>query len=173
MKRISKQCSVLATAGLLSVSATLAGAQTIPPHDAKVYHSSECQSQTALDASSLVYSESGLKNDGGADALVICPIVRDNTTNLNGIMDVRIYISNVSGNQFSCKLYSYDTHRTLIAQSMVSTTAGGSRTLTTYANSSRAAGHYSIGCNLPPGGRLHAYQVKEMLNGTNRTDYLN
>lgn len=175
MKRFTKHGATLAMAGLLSTLGPVAGAQTIfnfprTQYDAKVHHSSECQPVFAVDQfgqflSGWVYYEHSLENRNRPEQVtqVVCPIVRENTTNTNGTVSVEIFVTNVAGQHLSCQLYSYDMYDTLIAGSVPkSTTAGGKQPLTVEVNSSAAKGHYSLRCMLPSGAKLHAYEVREV-----------
>jgi hypothetical protein len=133
--------------------------------DNKAYPGSGCQ---AVDGVPDIehFGIAGVWNTSSTTARqVICPVVRDNTINTNGLAgDVWIYVnrSNVTGYQLVCTLFSTRaSDGVTLFQFSRSTSATGPVRLSIPVSSSEAGGPYSIMCTVPPESIIYSYLVPE------------
>ena len=122
--------------------------------DNKAYPGSGCQALDGVPDIELS-GLAGIWNTSSTTARqVICPLVRDNTVNTNGLAgDLWIHVnrSNVSGYQFVCTLFSTRGSDGVSVISVPrSTSATGLVRLSIPVTSSEAGGPYSIMCTVPP-----------------------
>lgn len=149
--------------------------------DWKVFPGSQCQPEYPS-----TYGDSNVPRAydlwGGAYANysetydhVNCPIARDQTRNTNGTawVQVRIYQSG-KGRGFWCELWSSDVFGGAGGVSTVpafpvplqthhvdASAVVGTQYLGLDTSRSKAGGYYSLHCELPPGGYIYSYQVRE------------
>jgi hypothetical protein len=151
-------------AGLIGSS--LISASNAEAGDEKVYASAFCQPSNPSTSDNLIY-QAGRLISVGAASQVVCPIVRDNTRNTNGLTEVWVTgfrtEQNV-GSNFGCSLFSTN-HRgeTIDIQTITfPATLGRVAIVFELLNVSRnETGHYAIQCTMPNGSSLIEYEVEE------------
>ncbi|WP_145998558.1 hypothetical protein [Methyloterricola oryzae] len=139
------------------------------PYDAKTYPGINCEAQaTAQDAD---FSNVGFDmfNIATAKRSVVCPIVRDNTSNLDGTFSVRVHVNNAANKTLTCTLYSNSQYAVPIDSNQASTSATGDQTLFLDVDLSEEGGYYGINCSLPSGTAIRSYEVREYLDTDNRS----
>lgn len=152
--------------------------------DEKVMPGIACEAQQGVHVSSLdriAHPETGsyLENPvspgvGGRARSVKCPIVRDNTTNIDGTFSAAVTIYNPNDALFICILDSYDEFGVWLDSVSRSTFVAGDQTLTLEPGPgdltvSESNGFYVLRCTLPDEGRIYSYRWAEYL----RTDLNN
>ena len=171
-KSVSIVASSQRSPGRLSLSTAIAALclsatayQSAVAGDNKAYAGSGCQ---AVDGVPDIehFGIAGVWNTSSTTARqVICPLVRDNTINTNGLAgDLWIYVnrSNVTGYQFVCTLFSTrGSDGVTLFQFSRSTSATGLVRLNIPVTSSEAGGPYSIMCTVPPEFILYSYLAPE------------
>ena len=141
-------------------------------YDGKTYPGSACKYIDNSDAillpstpdtysNPVKYDDRGVYMQDGTVTHVVCPVVRDKTTNANGTFSAKVYVNNQGPNELWCELYSRGTHGQLMEVDRDATTAGGDQTLSLDVNVSAAWGTYNIYCKFYNGARIYGYQVKE------------
>jgi hypothetical protein len=137
--------------------------------DSKIYPGAACQPERGARVSDLNASGSFIENQNRSSSMrVICPIVRDNTTNSNGIAQVTVRIQTLRGESSvgsRCELRSFDDKGGAFETDSASVFGrAGFHTLTLQdVDVSQAhAGHYALSCSLSPRfTRLIEYRVNE------------
>ena len=130
----------------------------------RIFAGSECQIFNPSVITSIpVYDFAGIANDSSAvdDLTVVCPVVRDNTSNTNGTSDFTVRVVSSGGNSVLCALYSLDEDSTLVDVHLETTTSGTPVTLNLDVNLSTNKGYYNMVCTLPPGAAVFNYRIKE------------
>ncbi|MEM7250620.1 MAG: hypothetical protein AAF493_04320 [Pseudomonadota bacterium] len=99
-------------------------------------------------------------------ASVVCPLVRDNTANTNGLDSIEVKIYNpVAGVEFSCSIRSYDEFGGFIDDDFDATTQQGNQTLEMSLAASEVDGYYVMTCLMPPVGtytsKIYSYTYRE------------
>jgi hypothetical protein len=130
-------------------------------NDVKLYSGSSCHS-----GGGETYDNTyGSVDDSGT---FYCPIIRDNTTNTNGLADVDVYVHNAVADGvnsgLSCTVLSFTNYGSLNDYNYVFAMNAGDRTLdfnTTVSVSVNGSGSYTMICNLSDGDRLYGYRVDE------------
>jgi hypothetical protein len=152
----------LVAIGLIS---TLAGAARA--NDDKTFGPSLCRPLLNGDIygnPSYVVSPNAFMLPNGTSLGVVCPIVRDNTTNTGGISSAAIWVNNQAGQVTSCSFYSVGQKGETITWASKERTAEGTGAIT-FNNAniprSQAKGTYSFYCGLPSGGAIYSYFVSE------------
>nr|MCH9672315.1 hypothetical protein [Gammaproteobacteria bacterium] len=104
--------------GTLNPSWAVTDSKTMPGNSCQAYGESSAYAD-AIDLKHLSYA---LTSGDDSITTVVCPIVRDNTTNTNGVDGVEIKVFNpVAGVDFECQLNSYDEFGGLVASDTDST----------------------------------------------------
>lgn len=152
------------------VALCLAAAAPQPAHanDNKAYPGSGCHAfggDPDIETGGGIAGNAAVINVNGAlDRTVICPVVRDNTININGTGNVWVYVnrSAVAVSSLSCTFYSTAaSFGGTIFSVTRSTSAVGNVKLDFAVPNSSAGGPYSITCRLPPLSMVYAYLVPE------------
>jgi hypothetical protein len=102
----------------------------------------------------------GTTNDGDLTKTLNCPILRDVTTDTDGVtVKVRGY---APAGGYSCILRSYESPTGFSYSTTISspTVAGNFEVTGTLANS-YANGLYNLTCSMPPGAAIYSYSVDE------------
>lgn len=178
MRKQSRSLMLLALTAVASVSAAeqavvnpnVAALLPVPVADMKTYNGNQCeayhhwdipnvQNQGIVQSAPIVGA--GTHISGSLPAWVLCPIVRDNTTNIDGTLGVDVYIKNVAGQSYQCQLVSVRPNGTTVDSNTKSTTTAGEQTLVLDVNGSVNGGSYTLFCNLPSGAWLFSYRVRE------------
>jgi hypothetical protein len=143
-----------------AVAAFALGLVVLPRHsigaDGKIMFANECQ--LAGDAGGrLTYLVGGVTNSSGINRDVVCGIVRDNTTNTNGLSDLEMSVTDPTTGSFFCDAISADRTGNLLKVVRRTSTRMGVQTLDWGAslNVSSSKGHYAITCTVPANGIIH------------------
>lgn len=139
-------------------------AQPADAGDNKAYPGSACVAWgTSTDIQAELYSEV-VNNSTTDDNSVICPIVRDNTTNSTGTGTAWVYVYRDASatSSLSCFLYSaVGSSGALSDSDSAFTTGTGNIRLDLALGTSAAPGPYTIRCILPPLSKIYSYLVPE------------
>jgi hypothetical protein len=151
---------------LTAVTAFALGLVALPRHsigaDGKIINSTNCQ--LAGDAAGrLSYLVGGVMNISGINHDVMCGLLRDNTTNTNGISDLEMSVSDPTTGSFFCDAVSADRNGNLLKVVRRTSTKSGAQILDWGAslNLSASKGHYAITCTVPNNGVIHNVFVNE------------
>jgi len=83
---------------------------------------------------------------------VLCPLVRDNTSNTNGLSDIDVRVNNVTASTYvGCTAYSIDSSGSTVDWSLASTTTAGIQWLGMVIDDSADNGTYSVLCEMDAG----------------------
>jgi len=151
---------------LLAGSLFVATTASVFAVDNKIFPSSMCQPAVHSSASDLRYFSGQLFNSGTSFISVQCPVVRDNTTNLNGTLGARINVRSNGLQALTCRFSSKTRFGGSIPPIALSnrtdsTNANANITLNMDVAASVVDGQYDIFCRIPPGGRIFSYSVLE------------
>ena len=165
--------------------ATLLAAMTSPSavlaSDDKVYSGAGCQPEQGPNITQFAYPYGGIYNQGQTWQTVNCLIVRDNTTNTNGVtvtvrFDPGVEAAYQSWAGLGCGVWAFDqtTHPPyntaklppyggiLVSQQYPSNLeVGVVNILTIHQPHSFSRGHYVLYCQLPPSAGVVSYWVSE------------
>ncbi|MEQ1557412.1 MAG: hypothetical protein ABL933_00560 [Methyloglobulus sp.] len=166
---------------LMGLGSFLMSSASFALPDFKVFPGASCQVEYSTNYGGGVsswqlwggaYSNTNTDLVGGYDH-VICPIVRDKTTNLNGTQHVKVSIYNsANGRGFNCDLWSVDKYAgtntavqgfpvPMETYTATSPTTVGFYDLALNVKTSKASGYYALHCEVPPGGYIYRYEVGE------------
>lgn len=127
--------------------------------DVKTYPGLSCQEVTGSQATDFSRYSPYIRNNATSSRLVVCPIVRDNSTTLIGTAaaytNVRVYNA---GGTLWCYLDS-SSPTGLVNWDFKSTTTVGYVTLPNDLNVSVADGYFNLYCSLPPSSRINGYKI--------------
>jgi len=131
--------------------------------DSKIHPGSMCKAYFGSDESSLRKGLGSVKNTTTSAVWVTCPIVRDNTTNTNGLSQayIRIGRSSTATADFWCTL---DSRNTVGTQSFFATNSYSGTSTTSMSfnlSGSTNRGHYEILCRLPRDSNIFSYRIDE------------
>lgn len=158
---------VLSTA----LAGMLAAASAVHAVDVKVYPGNGCEAGPRTEAADIRKTIAGITNISAGIQSVLCPIVRDNHTNLNGVKGVvrarsdsekRVRSDGVA--ILDCTLVSFTDLGDVVASDSNSTTLSALGTVTKLPldiNTSTKGGTYGLECILPPAGEVLGYRVEE------------
>ena len=133
-------------------------------YDAKTYPGISCEAQAVSEIDKFSNIEFDMFNANPGKRSVVCPIVRDNTKNINGTLGVYVSAYNVANRTLECTLYSVDRFGLLIESDFNSTSNSGDQTIYLDVNSSVDRGVYGINCELANGAAIRSYEVREYLD---------
>jgi hypothetical protein len=94
-------------------------------------------------------------------AEAICPIVRQNIHNLNGLRAVSIYVHVGPGARVFCSAYAIDLWGRILEVNTKDVQTEGNQQIDLSTSVSGDYGSYAIGCTLPPTSYLINYVVLE------------
>jgi hypothetical protein len=165
----------------LAACVTFGGSVSAADVDVKVLPGAACQPRLAGDYDDIATFAEGVRNldpgtTGDPKAVVVCPIVRDNTSrNGAGVLTVRLVVHGSSTDQpVTCTLSSRNATGTLVApdaqdkgsagRAATSTSTGAGIIILDVPLHPKADGYYVVLCELPagqPGGQVNSYQYFE------------
>ncbi|MCI0655126.1 MAG: hypothetical protein L0Y39_11705 [Methylococcaceae bacterium] len=145
-----------ALAGMLAAASVVHAAA-----DIKVFAGHACHAFIGGEAADLQHFANFTVNIGAADRFVICPIVRDNHKNLDGVKSVSVRVRSPNATTLTCTLGSDTSLGVLVETDTNSTTSNVVTNLPLDINSSTKNGIYYLFCDLPPGGEVYGYRVVE------------
>jgi hypothetical protein len=153
-----KATSVFLSTALAVVLAAASGAHA----DTKVYNGNACQAQQGEQAVNLFRSTVDVRVVPGSPGLnVTCPIVRDNTENLDGIESADVRVQSPTTAELLCQIQSRTALGELLQFDNVTTTSQNVNVLPLKLDVSSIGGTYGLICSLPPEGRILGYSVTE------------
>src|SRR5215218_8883561 len=149
---------VFLSTALAVVLAAASGAHA----DTKVYTGNACQAQQGNQAGDLFRSTLDVRVIEGSPGLnVTCPIVRNNTENLDGIESADVRVQSPTTEELLCQMQSRTALGELLQFANVTTTSQNVNVLPLKLDVSSIGGTYSLICSLPPLGRILGYSVTE------------
>ena len=92
---------------------------------------------------------------------VICPVVRDKTSNVNGTQNFTVRVVSNGVANVICTSYSTDDNGVLINNAVGITNSNMPTTLNINLTASAANGTYSMKCVLPSNSKIFSYRVNE------------
>jgi len=153
-----KATSVFLSTALAVVLAAASGAHA----DTKIYNGNACQAQAGDRAGELFRSTVDVRVVPGSPGLnVTCPIVRDNTENLDGIESADVRVQSPTTEELLCQMQSRTALGELLQFANATTTSQNVNVLPLKLDVSSIGGTYSLICSLPPLGRILGYSVTE------------
>jgi len=164
LRRLSRSPAAhLPIAAMLAVAAL--GMQSAHANDRKTFPGSSCQGWGNVNAEIAATDGGGVLNSSFTSAYTVsCPVVRDNTTNLNGAADVLVYAyrDGSTATALSCIFKVTRAADGTDYYSLTrSTSVSGNVSLTIPVTSSVSGGFYNLLCVLPPRSKIHGYIVSE------------
>lgn len=129
--------------------------------DVKVFPGNACQAVFGNEAADLGHGVAFLLNLGTANRAVVCPIVRDNHRNRDGVRSAGVRVSSLNGTTLTCALSSISASGNLVEANTNSTTSTAVTNLPLDIDRSTNNGTYVLVCELPPGGQILSYRVIE------------
>ena len=151
---------------IAAVLATLAaGAQPARATDRKTFPGSSCTTWGNVNAEITGTDGAAVLNGSFTSAYTVsCPIVRDNTTNTNGISNVSVYgyRDGATATPLTCifKVTSASTGADYYSLSRASSVTGNI-SLTIPVTTSQSGGFYNMLCILPPRSKVYGYIIDE------------
>ncbi|MCA1851674.1 MAG: hypothetical protein LC647_04590 [Beggiatoa sp.] len=143
-----------------ALAGALAAASAAHAVDVKVFPGNACQAAFGNEAADLGHGVF-LLNGGAANRIVVCPIVRDNHRNRDGVRSVGVRVSSLNGITLTCALSSVSAGGNLLEANTNSTTSTVVTNLPLDIDRSTNNGTYVLFCELPPGGQVLSYRVIE------------
>lgn len=134
------------------------------PYDAKTYPGISCEAQAVAEIDEFINLSFDMFNANPGKRNIVCPIVRDNTKNLDGTLGVYINVFNVANRTLECSLYSSDRFGLIIDSDFSSTSSSGDQTIYLDVDNSVDRGFYGINCELANGAAISSYEVREFLD---------
>lgn len=145
----------------------LAGSSVAVGDDDKTYPGLMCQPGDDPDGQ-LTYTQSGeiyLNAGTYSTRNVVCPVVRDHTSNSDGVWDWLVRMNDGSSTSgVTCTLYAWNRYGVVDDSLTLATTSGtGDFEHATwgYLSSSSANGTYGMVCTLPTNSAIYGYRVIE------------
>lgn len=132
--------------------------------DAKTYPGITCETQDVGQIGDFENYFFGMYNTTNGRKSVVCPVVRDNTRNLNGTYSAYVHVYNPANRSFDCTLYSLDDRSGYVDSYSNSTSLSGYQTIYLDVDASVAGGYYGIVCEMANGGSIQSYEVREFLS---------
>lgn len=145
-----------ALAGMLAAASAAQAAV-----DAKVYPGNACNVEFGNEAADIHNHTIFIHNVGAVNRSVVCPIVRDNHKNLNGVKSVGVRVQSDGVNTLTCFLETWTALGAFVVFDSNSTTSSAVVNLPLDIDTSTKAGTYSLACVLPPNGAVYGYRVNE------------
>ena len=147
------------------LAALAAGAQPARATDRKTFPGSSCTTWGNVNAEITRTDGGSVLNGSFTSAYTVsCPIVRDNTTNTNGISNVSVYgyRDGATATPLTCifKVTSASTGADYYSLSRASSVTGNI-SLTIPVTTSQSSGFYNMLCILPPRSKVYGYIIDE------------
>ena len=161
LRRLSATCLPLAAA----LAAFAISAQPALAGDRKTFPGSSCTTWGNVNAEITGTDGAAVLNGSFTSAYTVsCPIVRDNTTNTNGISNVSVYgyRDGSTATPLTCifKVTSASTGADYYSLSRASSVTGNI-SLTIPVTTSQSSGFYNMLCILPPRSKVYGYIIDE------------
>ena len=157
--RLVSLITIMVTVGLIATATKAA------EWDTKHYHGSMCQPEDDEDDLYRWYTV-GTRNKGEWKwTNLICPIVRDNTTNRDGVL-VRVTVETEEGGWCSLHALSWPDP-TSVLSAWGSWAGSGIRVIELQLKNSFRHGHYALWCTIEKGDSIISYWVAEKLPTNN------
>jgi hypothetical protein len=169
MKMMKSHVKLFAASSISILAMNASFAPAAFAGDSKIYPGAACQPEFGSRASDLNSFGSFIQNKNTSTSMTVtCPIVRDNTTNSNGIAQVTVRIQTLRGENSvgsRCELTSFDDKGgafTVDSASVFGQTGFHTLTLQDVDASQAHAGHYALKCSISQRfTRLIEYRVNE------------
>jgi hypothetical protein len=153
------------TRGLLNKLSLIAGAAVVsvmlinPAHasDRKVNSGTVCQANTGSQRGDFSYYSTGITNNAAATRSVSCPVVRDNTTNTDGVYYGQVWVTGTGTHH--CYLDNVDNDGTLGTWGSASRSGNGAFNI--YLATTTSQTPYVFQCSMPAYGKIVSLIVDE------------
>lgn len=159
MKQLNLILSALITLSLSMGMLPMAQAGT----DDKIYPGLMCQPISGDQSGDFVHGGSGMFNKSPSYDFVNCPVVRDNTKNLNGTFNVhvRVWQSPARDIDTLCYLYSKEKDGDIVEVDGETWFKDGFESKSLDVDTSASRGYYHIWCRVPAKSFIRSYRVDE------------
>lgn len=132
-------------------------------YDAKTYPGITCEALATAEIDQFSNLSFDMVNEDNGKRTVVCPIVRDNTENLDGTVGVFVNIVNPANRTTECTLFSYDKFGVPIDSETASQSNAGDQTIVLDVDVSASGGFLGITCLLPQFAGVRSYEVREFI----------
>jgi hypothetical protein len=135
--------------------------------DEKVYPGSQCRAYYSFAQGNTRSDYIGMWNINGFGedgVYIVCPIVRDNVSNMNGTRSAKIMVFNQRGindEKVSCGLWSNSQNGGTVALKAAYAEYNGDNELNVDVDASASGGIYGLTCFLPPQSGIWSYRIDE------------
>jgi len=152
--------SLLAVA---AIACATFGTSAYAGQDSKILAGNACQfaDVTTIVNPSFAFDSGRILNTADIPVSVICPVVRDNTTNTDGTLAVQVRVNGGNDQDVLCTVTSRDRFAKFLRDDFGVGGKDGPQTITLDVNTSVASGAYELTCLLPPRGAVLTYQITE------------
>ena len=127
--------------------------------DGKIGGPTACQLGASVSGARLAYASSGVTNVSGVNVGVVCALVRDNTTNTNGLSDLEMVVTApAGGGNFDCTALAEDRNGNPVIAVHRTTTSAGTKVLDWGGSITVSAskGYYIVSCDVPANGIIRS-----------------
>ena len=134
------------------------------PVDRKTYPGSFCKPDYGRDGDQVNYSAGAIKTRDDGYAVVVCPIVRDNTVNTDGA-SVTLYVDS-RDDLVACTLFSRSAYGEELSRHTRTADDWGKTSIEFQVSVSEDSSYLSLLCNLESRNRIFSYTVSEFTDTT-------
>lgn len=131
--------------------------------DSKITAGNMCHGRTLTDEENLYHwwDYLAVKFSSDSSRTVVCPVVRDARSNINGTSAFFVRVNVPSGETLLCTLYAWDQYHTTSVRKTASVSGPGNKAINLDLASSKRGGAYTVQCRVPPGGRIYGIRSSE------------
>lgn len=132
--------------------------------DGKILGPTACKPYGINPSVDLTYGFSHVTNNTGAQVSIVCALVRDTSTNTNGLQDLEVSITDPTGGSMVCNAFSVGRNGATLSQlrkNAGTSTAPQIIDFGSALNASASRGHYAVVCEVPNGGKIHSIFYEE------------
>ncbi|MEM7249928.1 MAG: hypothetical protein AAF493_00800 [Pseudomonadota bacterium] len=131
------------------------------PVDRKTFSGGFCKPDRGHDIEDVKYSQGAIVAQHDGWAVVECPIMRDNTTNSDGMV-LTMFIESQS-EPVGCTLFSRSPDGDELARHTITSTDWDETELKFWVSDSAHTGYYHLLCNLRAGAKIYSYTIAEYM----------
>jgi hypothetical protein len=143
---------------ILAAGAVLALPGSSRGLDGKIAGPTACQLGAATAGARLLYNTSGVTNASTVNVNVVCTLVRDNTTNTNGLADLEMVVTAPGAGNFDCTALAEDRNGSPVLAVHRMSNRAGTQVLDwgSSITVSASKGYYVINCDVPVNGVIRS-----------------
>lgn len=134
-----------------------------PDWDFKTYNGNSCHPRYGSEVGDFTWFVRGLRNDSSEFREVSCPIARDDFHGIGNVLYMELVTRQSGGQKTCCTIYSFDVYGLdYIDSAYACADYDGIFRWTWPMNLETADGGYlGMSCDVPPGGWIHRYSIRE------------